>query len=951
MQKYLLTLSFLLSAWFATGQGWQRVYGGGGADGLNAIAQTPDGGYVLAGYYGLTRGLLIKVDAEGNEQWNKKYTGTGAIQAKAIVATRDSGLVVAGYIDNGTRNIYLFKTNAYGDTIWAKSFGNVNLDEEAYSLIELPDGSLVMTGYRKNLNNDVLVLKTNAVGQQLWLKTYGQSQLQEIGRGIALAANGDLLIAGEIAETVLDRDVYVLRIDQATGDTIWTQRYPYITAISNAAYGIASVNSDEFVLSGFTKIGGFLMKIAGDGNPAPIWQKIIPQAEDLNGGVAIAANGDIYSTGNIEISPAVSNLYVVRATADGDVIWEANAGRGVFQSGYGIVAAKDGGAAVAGELYQSLGGSETKGYMVKTDGNGLIYTSYLQANIFRDDNSNCLPDNGEPGLRNWIAIIANQFDTVYAVANGNGDFQILVDTGLYTVKLFQPNTYWQPCTPFTTVAIPDPYSTVSVQIPVRSQLNCPHNEVDIATPILRRCTDNIYTVRYCNSGTSPSDNTTIQVILDPALSVTASSIPYTQQQDTLIFDVGTIDNGECQTFTFTAFLDCDNTVTKQTHCVTAHIYPDAFCDPGALWDGAIIEAKARCDGDMVNMYLVNRGAAMDIGNFTQFVIAEDVLMLTAPDDPNYRVTLTNVGLDSLVWSHEATGKTYRIFATQTPGYPGISIPTAAIEGCISDTSSNNISYEFYTMFPEDDADAFVSVHCQESEESTYQPTYLKRGHPKGYDVAHYVSPKTDLDFLIQFKNVGADTVQLVTIRDTLAAELDPATVYPGASSHPYEFQVYGNGIVEFTLPNINLLPGSSASEGYVKFRVSQKPNLPCETVILNSAAIYFDFNAPAISNQTFHTVCEDSVFLILGARNIQWTGADLRIYPNPFNESAQFEVRGVNATTYGLTLYDIQGRLLFNSFYSQPNFRLLRHQLPAGLIFYRLTADGKPVATGKLIAK
>ncbi|HRI58960.1 MAG TPA: T9SS type A sorting domain-containing protein, partial [Saprospiraceae bacterium] len=386
------------------------------------------------------------------------------------------------------------------------------------------------------------------------------------------------------------------------------------------------------------------------------------------------------------------------------------------------------------------------------------------------------------------------------------------------------------------------------------------------------------------------------------------------------------------------------------HCATAHIYPDTFCVPGANWDGSIVGAKAKCDGDTtVRLYLYNK-TINPVTTTVEYVIAEDLVMITAPGDPNYTLDALAPSEEVEVWAHEADNKTYRIIATQSPGYPGAGYPTAAVEGCKTDTTSNPISLGFYTMFPEDDADAFVETDCQESNDTDYNPTYLKRGHPKGYDVAHYVSPETDLDFLIQFRNTGTSTVQQVIIRDTLSGALDPTTVYPGAASHAYDFEVYGNGIVQFTLPNINLAPGSSASEGFVKFRVSQKPNLEeCGTQIFNSAAIYFDFNAPVITNQTFHTVCKD--YFVVKTKEIHFLGADLKVYPNPMEDFTTFEVMGVQANVFGLQLYDSQGRLLNSSFFNHPTFRLFRHQLPAGVIFYRLTADGKPVASGKLMMR
>ena len=423
-----------------------------------------------------------------------------------------------------------------------------------------------------------------------------------------------------------------------------------------------------------------------------------------------------------------------------------------------------------------------------------------------------------------------------------------------------------------------------------------------------------------------------------------------QSGDTLFFNIGTLTNGDCKDFTITTFLRCDSTVAGQTHCVSANISPNDFCDVTSGWDGAIIAAKAYCENDSVKMVLSNIGTGGMTGPLG-YVIAEDVIMLTAPNNPNFKFQLA-AGEDSLVWSHTANGSTFRIIAEQSPAYPGTSYPTAAVEGCLSDTSTIEPSIGFYTMFPEDDADAFKETDCQESFEADYNPIHLKRGHPKGYIAQHYISLETDLDYLIQFRNTSADTVRQVIIRDTLSAALDPATVYPGTASHPYQFEVYGNGIVQFTLENANLTPGGGASEGFVKFRVAQKPNIPCETIIFNSAAIYFDFDAPTMSNTIFHTVCDfDSFVIITNTREIYLPGAEVNTYPNPASDIVNFEITGVEAKQFTLQLYDIQGRLITNLFYHNPTFQLFRQQVPAGTFIYRLAADGRPVASGKLIVR
>jgi hypothetical protein len=97
-------------------------------------------------------------------------------------------------------------------------------------------------------------------------------------------------------------------------------------------------------------------------------------------------------------------------------------------------------------------------------------------------------------------------------------------------------------------------------------------------------------------------------------------------------------------------------------------------------------------------------------------------------------------------------------------------------------------------------------------------------------------------------------------------------------------------------------------------------------------------------------VCEFDTFVVVKTIIIDRPGANVTVYPNPFVDGATVKISGVQAKHYGLELYDLQGKLIFNRIYTSPEFRLQRTNLPEGMYFYRLTADGKPVASGKLVA-
>ena len=87
---------------------WQHKYGGNSDDAATGVQQTPDGGYIIAGYtstnnngdvsgnHGSEDVWLIKVDSAGAIQWKKCYGGNSAEQASSLQQTTDGGFIIAG---------------------------------------------------------------------------------------------------------------------------------------------------------------------------------------------------------------------------------------------------------------------------------------------------------------------------------------------------------------------------------------------------------------------------------------------------------------------------------------------------------------------------------------------------------------------------------------------------------------------------------------------------------------------------------------------------------------------------------------------------------------------------------------------------------------------------------------------------------------------------------------
>jgi len=112
-----------------------------------------------------------------------------------------------------------------------------------------------------------------------------------------------------------------------------------------------------------------------------------------------------------------------------------------------------------------------------------------------------------------------------------------------------------------------------------------------------------------------------------------------------------------------------------------------------------------------------------------------------------------------------------------------------------------------------------------------------------------------LTYLIRFQNTGNDTAFSVIVRDTLDNKLDWNSLQMISSSHPYRLSVNNGNQLAWSFPD-SKLPDSNRNEllshGYIAYRIKPKSTVVAGDLINNTAAIYFDFNLPVITN-TLHT--------------------------------------------------------------------------------------------------
>jgi hypothetical protein len=155
-----------------------------------SLIKTSDGGYALAGkteevFVYNSDFVLLKIDGDGNLKWRKMYYSVGMPSwgddyANAVIQTSDGGYALAGYWNYNYRgNIkfqrlepisaaMLVKTDASGNQEWTKVYEEAQTNG-AYGVLETPDDGYVLAGYTWSDTSgigsyDMWLLKTDEVG-------------------------------------------------------------------------------------------------------------------------------------------------------------------------------------------------------------------------------------------------------------------------------------------------------------------------------------------------------------------------------------------------------------------------------------------------------------------------------------------------------------------------------------------------------------------------------------------------------------------------------------------------------------------------------------------------------------------------------------------------------------------------------------------------------------------
>ncbi len=564
--------------------------------------------------------------------------------------------------------------------------------------------------------------------------------------------------------------------------------------------------------------------------------------------------------------------------------------------------------------------------------------AYIEGYVKTDADGNCSTPDAQIPLQGRIISASGDDFSYFTQTNPEGHFALFVDTGSYQVTVQNPSAiWWSYCQDTILAEVPELFITDTADFAAIPISFCPLMTVDVAIPVLRRCFNNTVYVAYCNQGTELADSAWIDIQLDPYLSFVGSAQPNeVLANDSIRFFLGAVPSGVCGQFQLTVYVNCDSTVLGQTHCMTAHGFPDTLCTTVPNWSGANIEAAVICQDTTLQIKVKNTGSAnSDILNY--IIIEDDVVLLTGQKE--YTID------EDLVLNFPANGHTWRVESEQEPGHPFSSLALAFAEGC-----GGNASLGYINQFPVNGIRPNWHRVCVENTGS-FDPND-KQGFPLGVGPDHNIRPGQTIDYLIRFQNTGTDTAFKVVIRDTFSTFLNPNSFRPGASSHPYTWDLSGQGVIAFRFNNI-LLPDSNvnelASHGFVQFSIDPYPYISLGSVIENSAAIYFDFNAAVFTNTTWHTIEKSPLPTALLPEPKQVPGG-LETWPNPFKERTFIHLNHKAAGAMFLNVFDSKGNLVAHQTAFGLDIELSASQLPSGVYWAEVRdMSGRLLGNSKLI--
>lgn len=308
---------------------------------LYVVSPTPDGGVIAGGNYvkntsveDIHRGILIKLDAEGNIEWRRNFPDF--LRIRSCVAIPDGYMIIGEYFIVGDqfRVLHLARLDTLGNVVWSQIINHPPFETIPTQVFPLPDGGFVLHG-GANLSvygSRPIMYRTDAQGNVLWSKIIKTSFPTFHGFYHISAIQGDTLFAtGQIQGNGI-----FLRVNAQTGEVIGVSSMGGI--YREGFLSMVETPDKNFLLAGMTRSTTdseeerpWIIKVDRAGQL--IWSKTY-NLPGWNQTCELADTGDgggIFTVSQSEGGPNPPSIFA-RIDSMGNLVWAYNYTSGI-QSG------------------------------------------------------------------------------------------------------------------------------------------------------------------------------------------------------------------------------------------------------------------------------------------------------------------------------------------------------------------------------------------------------------------------------------------------------------------------------------------------------------------------------------------------------------------------------------------------------------------------------------------
>ncbi len=327
--------------------------------------------------------------------WTKTFGGTKEDNGLSLVATEDGGYAVAGYTLSTDGDIqdkkatdgdyWLLRLDEDGNLLWSRTYGGTN-DDRAEKLIQTKDGGYVMVGYSRSNDEDATtneglqdywIVKVDTQGELEWEKNFGFAGIDR-AYSVVETLEGGFFISGFMDVTASDGkgnedgsrqgtrlsatehgvgEYWGIKLDDS-GKMLW-RRY-FGGSNNDRSYDVLQTKEGDFLMVGSSESIDFdvtdskgsydfwVLKVSADGDL--IWQKSFGGSEaDIAYAITETVDnnyiivGDARSAdGSVTDAKGNADLWAIKINGDGNLLWEKSFGGTKFDTGRDIFRLRDG---------------------------------------------------------------------------------------------------------------------------------------------------------------------------------------------------------------------------------------------------------------------------------------------------------------------------------------------------------------------------------------------------------------------------------------------------------------------------------------------------------------------------------------------------------------------------------------------------------------------------------